>query len=100
MRDMGNHVPCSLKLTPDDTVCTGMNTESIIALDCMGGDFGIPVVVPAALKALATYPELSVIMVGDEAAIEAWKRKEWPRIKKTPGGWAPISSSSTKPASS
>ena len=31
----------------------------------------------------------------DEAAIEQWTRVEWPRVKKTPGGWAPISSSST-----
>ena len=31
----------------------------------------------------------------DEAAIEHWKRVAWPRVKKTPGGWAPISSSST-----
>ncbi len=33
----------------------------------------------------------------DEAAIEAWKRKEWPRIKKTRRGWVPISPSSTNP---
>lgn len=26
----------------------------------------------------------------DEKAIEEWKRKEWPRIKKTLRGWAPI----------
>lgn len=25
----------------------------------------------------------------DEQAIEAWKKKEWPRVKKTPLGWAP-----------
>jgi len=25
----------------------------------------------------------------DEEAIEEWKRKEWPRVKKTPNGWAP-----------
>ena len=31
----------------------------------------------------------------DEAAIEHWKRVAWPRVKKTPGGWGPISSSST-----
>src|SRR3972149_686916 len=31
----------------------------------------------------------------DEVAIEHWTRVEWPRVKKTPGGWAPISSSST-----
>lgn len=29
----------------------------------------------------------------NERAIEEWKRKEWPRIKKTPSGWAPISCS-------
>jgi transposase len=29
----------------------------------------------------------------DEAAIARWKRAEWPRVKKTPRGWAPTSSS-------
>ncbi len=36
----------------------------------------------------------------DEAAIARWKRADWPRVKKTPRGWAPTSSSSTKRASS
>jgi len=36
----------------------------------------------------------------DEAKIEHWKKKEWPRVKKTPGGWAPISSLPTNRASS
>lgn len=36
----------------------------------------------------------------NEAAIEEWKRRDWPRIKKTPRGWAPISPSSTNPGSS
>jgi transposase len=36
----------------------------------------------------------------DEAAIAAWKRSGWPRVKKTPHGWAPTSSSSTRRASS
>lgn len=36
----------------------------------------------------------------NEAAIAAWKRAGWPRGKTTPPGWAPISSSSTKRASS
>jgi transposase len=36
----------------------------------------------------------------DEAEIERWKREEWPRVKKTPLGWAPTSSSSTSRASS
>ena len=31
----------------------------------------------------------------DEEAIEQWKRKDWPRVKKTLRGWAPISSSRT-----
>lgn len=35
----------------------------------------------------------------DEKFIEQWKQKEWPRIKKTPSGWEPISSSSTNRAS-
>jgi transposase len=25
----------------------------------------------------------------NEKAIERWKRKDWPRVKKTPRGWAP-----------
>lgn len=36
----------------------------------------------------------------DEAAIAAWKQSVWPRVKKTPHGWAPTSSSSTKRVSS
>jgi len=36
----------------------------------------------------------------DEAAIARWKREAWPRVKKTPRGWAPISSSPTNRASS
>jgi len=31
----------------------------------------------------------------DEEAIERWKRKDWPRVKKKLCGWAPISSSPT-----
>jgi len=31
----------------------------------------------------------------DEEAIERWKRKDWPRVKKTLRGWAPTSSSPT-----
>jgi len=25
----------------------------------------------------------------DEVAIERWRKREWPRVKKTPRGWAP-----------
>lgn len=37
-----------------------------IAIDCMGGDHGPRVTVPAALAALARHPELSVVLVGLE----------------------------------
>lgn len=36
----------------------------------------------------------------DEAAIARWKTSTWPRVKKTPQGWVPGSSSPTNPASS
>jgi transposase len=36
----------------------------------------------------------------DDGAIAAWKQSGWPRVKKTPHGWGPTSSSSTKRASS
>lgn len=42
-----------------------------IALDAMGGDHGPPVVVPAALQALARHPELQLILVGDESTLRA-----------------------------
>jgi len=35
----------------------------------------------------------------DEEAIERWKRKDWPRVKKTPRGWVPMSSLPTNPDS-
>jgi transposase len=35
----------------------------------------------------------------NEEAIERWKRKDWPRIKKTPRGWAPTSFLPTNRAS-
>lgn len=31
--------------------------------------------------------------------VEKWKNEDWPRVKKTPNGWAPISSSSTSQGS-
>jgi transposase len=35
----------------------------------------------------------------NEQAIERWKQKEWPRVKKTLRGWAPTSSLPTNPDS-
>lgn len=46
-----------------------------IALDAMGGDHGLEVVVPAALMALKNHSDLDLILVGDEAQIlECLKR--------------------------
>ena len=45
-------------------------SQVTISLDCMGGDFGVSIVVPAALDALSKYNHLSLILVGDEDAIK------------------------------
>lgn len=42
-----------------------------IALDAMGGDEGTPCLVEGARLALRDYPDLEVILVGDEAAIKS-----------------------------
>jgi transposase len=36
----------------------------------------------------------------NKAEIRRFIREDWPRVKKTPGGWVPTSSSPTNPASS
>lgn len=41
-----------------------------IAIDAMGGDHGIPVIVPAALEALQRHSQLELILVGDEAGVQ------------------------------
>lgn len=41
-----------------------------VALDAMGGDFGPPVVVPAALRALDDDASLRLLLVGDRATLE------------------------------
>lgn len=41
-----------------------------VALDVMGGDHGPSVTVPAALDALAAYPALHLILVGDQPIVE------------------------------
>ena len=40
-----------------------------VALDAMGGDFGPRVTVPAAVQALSHFPELKVILLGDQTSI-------------------------------
>ncbi len=45
------------------------DTSITIALDCMGGDHGPDVVVPAAFRALSRHPQLHLILVGQETVI-------------------------------
>jgi len=42
-----------------------------IAIDCMGGDHGIPVTVPAALAFLQHQPDASLFLVGRESEVKA-----------------------------
>jgi len=60
-------------------------TQVTLAIDCMGGDFGPPVTIPAALTALDKYPDLHLVLVGDEAAIRALLRQrnaeQHPRLR-------------------
>ena len=48
-----------------------MDPNPRIAVDAMGGDFGLPVTVPAALAFLASHPLSSVLLVGKPLEIEA-----------------------------
>jgi glycerol-3-phosphate acyltransferase PlsX len=56
-----------------------------IALDCMGGDHGLPVTIPAALSFLDQRAEARVVLVGDAEsivnALRARNRADDPRIR-------------------
>ncbi|MGB5177779.1 MAG: phosphate acyltransferase PlsX [Gammaproteobacteria bacterium] len=62
-----------------------MSNEISIALDAMGGDSGLDVVVPAAVTALKQHPDVQIILVGDEsllaAAVTAAGETANPRLK-------------------
>ncbi len=45
---------------------------STIAIDAMGGDFGLDVTVPASLACLKANPKLKLIMVGPEDQLRVW----------------------------
>jgi glycerol-3-phosphate acyltransferase PlsX len=47
-----------------------MTQKLTIALDAMGGDHGPGVIVPAALDSAAAYPQLNLILVGDETVLK------------------------------
>src|SRR5690606_17915082 len=42
-----------------------------IAIDCMGGDHGLPVTVPAAVQVAAKYPDTTFLLVGLPDQVEA-----------------------------
>ena len=46
-------------------------TEIRIAVDCMGGDVGLAVTVPAACAFARRYPDVRMLLAGDAAAIES-----------------------------
>jgi glycerol-3-phosphate acyltransferase PlsX len=48
-----------------------MTSVYTIALDAMGGDYGLPIVVPAAVAALKKYNDIVLILVGDKDKIQA-----------------------------
>jgi glycerol-3-phosphate acyltransferase PlsX len=48
-----------------------MSHDITIALDAMGGDSGIDVVVPASVIAISQHPDVQIILVGDEAKLTA-----------------------------
>lgn len=47
-----------------------------IAVDAMGGDHGLPVVIPACLKAVSERPGLCLLLVGDEKKIKLQLKKQ------------------------
>ncbi len=55
--------------------------ERTVALDAMGGDFGLDVTVPAALEALVAHPQLKIILVGDQKSLESALAKHSPGMR-------------------
>ena len=62
-----------------------MSNGISIALDAMGGDTGLDIVVPAAITAVRQHPDVQIILVGDEprlaAAVAAAGASENSRLK-------------------
>jgi glycerol-3-phosphate acyltransferase PlsX len=65
------NVPHALKLTPLDRVR--------IAIDCMGGDHGPSVILPACKDFLDAHPDVDMVLVGTAEALAPAAR--WPRCK-------------------
>ncbi len=48
-----------------------MASRTRIAIDCMSGDLGLRVTLPAAVKALSRFSDLDLTLVGDKSSIES-----------------------------
>lgn len=57
-------------------------SDLTLALDAMGGDFGPQVTVPAAMQALAFYPELKIILIGDSRLISKFLPDNAPETQR------------------
>jgi len=59
-----------------------------IAIDCMGGDFGLPVTIPAALEFARQHPDTHLLLVGQpesvQAALDAHRAASHERIEIVP----------------
>jgi phosphate acyltransferase len=53
-----------------------------ISVDAMGGDFGVPVTVPACLDLLHQFPDCNIVLIGDEAKIQKRLRKASAEYRK------------------
>ena len=57
-------------------------TPTTIALDAMGGDHGPSVIIPAALRSIASNPHLHLILVGDERIVKEYLADASPESKE------------------
>ena len=48
-----------------------MASRTRIAIDCMGGDLGLRTTLPAAARSLHLFPDISLLLIGDEADIRS-----------------------------
>ena len=62
-----------------------------IVVDCMGGDHGPSVTLPAAKSFLEKHPDAEVILVGLPDAIEP--ARQWPRTTLVPASEVPLQAS-------
>jgi glycerol-3-phosphate acyltransferase PlsX len=72
----------SSKPNPGHRASTDVLSPVRIVVDCMGGDHGPSVTLPAAKSFLAKHPDAEVILVGLPEAIEP--ARQWPRVTLVP----------------